>query len=156
VDEFEFRRAHASDVAHVAAHLCAGEQITFRDLYGDADPAERVGDTVRRSVECWAAVLNGEPLALFGVVRMSLLGGDGALWFLATDEAFRHPGALIRGGRKYVSELLTRFDSLGGRVDARHQSTVKWVRLLGFDVRPAEAESGVLFHRFEKKADHVL
>jgi len=152
VGKVAFSAAHEGDVKYVAANLCAGERLTFRDLYGDVDPALRVADTVQRSVECRVAILDGTPLMLFGVVRASLLGGDGLLWFLATEEALKHPGVLVREGRKYVDGLLTRFDSLEGRIDARHTGTVKWVRLLGFDVRSAAIESGVLFHRFEKRA----
>lgn len=154
-DDVHFRALAPGDIDHVAANLCEGEMRTLLDVYGAGVRAkEKVLDAILLSESCLVAARDrGPALAIVGVVPQSQLSGVGCLWMVATEEAFKDTRTLVRAGRRHVQWLLGNYSRLVGRVDARNEGTVKWLRLLGFTVHEPVADGRVDYCHFEKNAD---
>jgi hypothetical protein len=93
---------------------------------------------------------SGEPLALFGVVTVSLLSNKGSPWMLATDGAQLHRRALVRGGRAYAVAMLEQYERLENWVDARNRRAVVWLQRCGYTIHPPVPYGpfGLPFHPF--------
>jgi hypothetical protein len=87
---------------------------------------------------CWIGLdSRGVPCAAFGVARLSLLGGTGVPWLLATDEILTDPGArrLFRSvSRYYVRAMLSRYNRLENYVLARNTVAIRWLKWCGFNM----------------------
>jgi hypothetical protein len=148
------RLLEPGDIAHVAANLRRADQEELDAVFGPlTDPLDAIGRSVMLSSHYWTLAA-AEPLAVFGVAPLSLLGGVGAPWLLGTEKIFTAPSALVREGRRYVQRMLAVYPHLLNYVDARNTRSVRWLARLGFEIQPAKpfGAAGLPFHRFELKA----
>ena len=74
---------------------------------------------------------------LVGVGPLSLLGGEGCPWLLGSDLVARHALAFARRNRAMVASWLRTYPVLRNHVDARNFQAIRWLRWLGFEVKPA-------------------
>ena len=82
--------------------------------------------------ECYSAKVNGKTEAMFGVSSYQQPKGYGVVWYLGSDESFRHPIALVKGGREYSRKWLEKFNILYNVVDARNVRHIAWLKHIGF------------------------
>lgn len=95
-------------------------------------PLKALSDAYVLSELCYSAKVNGKTEAMFGVSSFKQPKGYGAVWYLGSDESFRHPIALVKGGRQYIEEWLKKFKVLYNRVDARNLKHIEWLKCVGF------------------------
>ncbi len=94
---------------------------------------------------------DGRIAAMFGVVRKTLLSRSGCIWLLGSDDIALMPKLFVRHTRLMVETFLTEYDLLENWVDARYEQSVKWLRICGARIDPAEpfGTEQALFHHFE-------
>lgn len=118
-----------------------------------------VGQTLRRSVEAStvliAAEADGELAALFGLVPVNALEGEGAPWMLATSEADRHARAWLREAPQWLRLIGDGWSVLRNHVDARNGASIRWLRRMGFHVGEAApwGWAGLPFRQFEMRME---
>lgn len=102
------------------------------------------------SSHAFAIRAEGEVIGLWGVGPLSLLGGIGCPWMLASDGVTRHAGAFLRGCRASLAFARACYPRLENRVDARNALAIRWLRWMGFHLDPALpfGPLGLPFHRF--------
>jgi len=155
VADVVLRPATASDARTLAVHLrdidiveCAAVGLT---PYG----ALRQG--LEASVHARTAVLDGEPIAMFGIAPLGgLLSTTGAIWLLGTEAMRAQRVALMRLPLGYIDGAFEAgFQHLLNYVHADNVVAVRWLRRLGFTIHPAGpfGVRGEMFHRFEMHAD---
>ena len=116
-------------------------------------------DAIRMGMEAsdtvLTAMVHDRPVAMWGVVKESLIGNVGTPWmvasFLIDDEA----RTFLRHCRGPVMELLSQYDTLENHVDARNVRSIQWLRWLGFTIEEPK-EYGVFklpFHKFWMKRE---
>ena len=117
-------------------------------------PAVVAAANVRRSTRSWAAFIDGDMVALFGVSPVTAVSVVGQPWFFATSAIGRHPTAVLRRCRTFVDQMQEGFDLLRGYVRAGNARGVAWARWLGFDVAPAmrAGPRGVWVHEITRSA----
>lgn len=155
--DLSFRPARPSDAAIIDAGLRAADRAEIEASSGP-DTLSTLRQSIAMSIWALTFCVDARPVAVFGVVPLSLLGGVGAPWLLATDELDQRSGPLTRGVRTYLPPMLADFPHLVNYVDARNTRSVRWLRRLGFTIHPATLRgvAGLPFHRFEMKVDdHV-
>lgn len=108
-------------------------------IYGCSEEELRRGPEIAQrhleaSIEAWAWIDEGKPLAIAGVISRSLLGGVGAVWLLATPEAFVNRRVFWRSSKALVAYLRHQYVRLEGRVDVEHAASMRWLKRLGFHV----------------------
>ena len=119
-------------------------------------PTKALVDAYALSELCYTAKVNGKPEAMFGVSSFRQPDGCGAVWYLGSDESFKHPIALVKGGRKYVEEWLEKFNILYNRVDARNVRHVEWLKCVGFKFTGSVIINGYEFLNFYRSNKCVI
>lgn len=138
------------DAAELFANLRPADLAECR-AYGHADMAANLEDSVRRSVLCWTGRVDGRLAAILGVTPIALLGGVGSPWMLGTPVLEQHWRVLVRVTPEYIDRMLQVFPHLFNFVHAENRTSVRWLRRLGFTVRPVMpyGRLGEPFHPFE-------
>ncbi len=124
------------------------------DAAGMLTPREAVEQSLEMSPETAAILIDGKCAVIFGVGRWSVLGLRGIPWLLTTDEAPKHTHKLIPMSRKFIEDAKEQYVYLENYVDARNIKAIKWMKWLGFTVRPAKTFGpyGLPFHHFYWRA----
>lgn len=93
--------------------------------------------------------VDGRPEAMLGVMPLSLLGGTGVPWMLATDRMYECGRALVGLGPLIVDTMADDFRHLENIVAAENKRAIRFLRWLGFIVAGnAEIHGGVAFVPF--------
>lgn len=109
------------------------------------------------STHAWTVTYDDLPVAMAGVVPISLLGGKGLPWMVATADIEKRPKPFARLSKVYVGEMLRRYSHLLNFVDDRNTLAIRYLKWLGFDMYDP-VPHGVLkmpFRMFEMRAGHV-
>jgi hypothetical protein len=113
-----------------------------------------IADSVAVSSLCWAVDIDDSLCCMFGCAPIGgLLSRSAAPWMLATDVLDKHPLALMKTCRGYLSHMYSTYPHLLNYVDARNVKSVRWLRRIGFTILPAEPHGplGMPFHKFEMR-----
>ncbi len=143
------------DLAHIAANLRTADADELCALHGPSLDTSRVlAQAVAMSEEAYVAcTAYGEPMAVFGVAPVSLLGGQGCPWMLGTDTLDCYGRAVVTLSRAHVARWSQRYQCLFNFVDARNRRSIEWLKRTGFVIgEPAPyGSAGLPFHRFERR-----
>lgn len=81
---------------------------------------------------CWAALLNGVPVAVFGASCLDAEQRMGSIWLLASDGIYASRKDFMSKCRGYLNLMHTRYRTLGNFIDERNKITQRWLERLGF------------------------
>lgn len=151
--EVLIRPTEPGDAARLFANLRPSD-LAECQAYGQADIAAGIEASVRRSVLCWTAMVDGEVAAILGVAPLNILTGMGSPWMLGTPLVDRYQRVLVRKTPEYIARMLKAFPHLVNFVHARNTTSVRWLRRLGFTLHEAAPYGplGEPFHPFELRA----
>lgn len=146
------RLARAEDAPALAAALRAEDHAEFAAL---GDPAELIAGGIKNSAWAYVAEDEGGPVAVWGLSRATLLGGEGHAWCATTDRVALHRRRFAVASRAWVAAMLAECDRLSGWCDARYAVSLRWLRWLGAEIGPpVMTAGGVPFRRFEWRPEH--
>ena len=94
-------------------------------------PEEALLYSIDKSEYSWAALVDGKPVAMFGVGILNVIGGVGAPWLLATDDVERNRKVFVRLSISFRNELLERYPVLRNFVDVRNTASIRWLKWMG-------------------------
>lgn len=151
--ETTIRPARPEDADTLLRGLRQCDRREAEATVGAANVEAAMHASLESSLVAWAAEVDGELAAVFGVAALSVLNGIGVPWMMGTDLLDRMPRAVIENTRAYIPRMLVLFPHLTNFVDARNQRSIRLLRWLGFEIRPAEpfGAQGLPFHRFEMR-----
>lgn len=90
-----------------------------------------------------------EPLAIFGMRALTVLGGSAEVWCFGTKAIQRHRMAFLRSSKAVIREMHRRSPMLTNYVDATDHEALKWLVWLGARTAlPPEVRGGRLFAQF--------
>lgn len=112
-----YPRLRKEDLAEVAA-LCP------------TDPRYMLEKSLSMSDGAWVWMVDGQPGAIWGVQAH----GDEscALWMLGTDEVPKNGRFIARYSKAIIEDLLKVYRRIEILVDARYQTSLRWLQWLGF------------------------
>lgn len=79
----------------------------------------------------WTGMIDGAPVAIFGVVPVTTVGGAAVIWLLGTNAIAHYPRLFARFSRTVVAELLDHYDVLLNIVHADNRVALRWLQWLG-------------------------
>lgn len=148
----QFVKPTPEHIQYIAEHMReVDRQEVFAMRGEDSDLHYVLTNAVKRSSWCACGLADdGTPVSLVGVAPVSLIGGIGAPWMLATDRAHEFRGALIRIGQEYIQAMTAQYPELINYVDARNTASIRWLKRLGFTIHEAApmGQQGLPFHKF--------
>ncbi len=108
---------------------------------------------LRRSSKAWTAVMDGEPVCMFGITLTSAITGSGTVWCLGSKAMDRKDvrREFIRHSPHVLEEVQRRYPgTLFNCVDVRNNAAIRWLRWMGFTIMDpvAAGRHGELFHPF--------
>ncbi len=115
-------------------------------------PLEALVRGIHSSTWCVTVLLDEVPTLMFGVAPVAVLNRIGAPWLLGTDDIHRIRRPFIRECRGYVDRMLETYPTLQNVVDARNKTSIRWLKWLGFQMKPVVEVNGYDFYPFEMRA----
>ncbi len=84
---------------------------------------------------------DGQPVATFGVVPLSLATGSAVVWMLATNAAVGRAREWLTAGRIWVEILRRQYPGMKNRVHRDNRLAIRWLSRIGFEVDPETDDS---------------
>jgi hypothetical protein len=109
--------------------------------------------SVAGSIMAWAWLVDGEPVAIFGVAASPHKAMTGIPWFLAAPEFETQKVYFLRNCGVYIDEMHDYFPILENVVDCRNTTSIQWLAWAGFamcEVYPFYGVQRMPFIRFAK------
>lgn len=103
-------------------------------------PKAALRHSLLTSSEAWTATVGGVPHAMFGLQIASALSGKAHPWMLGSDEIYRHPKAMMRGGRAFLARWSDSTPDMSVLVAVQNVRAIRFLRGCGF----SNAEGGDL------------
>lgn len=139
--------ARATHVGPIASRIRDIDRIECEAMGHSAKQALRQGFML--SDRCWTALVDGRPEAMFGAVTVSAIDRRATVWFLGTDEVYRHGRLLRSWGPSLIHRAVDSRWWAGNLVSSANGKAIRLLRAWGFTVEPEEQMvSGVPFHQF--------
>lgn len=140
--DFKVVDADLEHAVTMAPHIREADLREIRALCGpDADPLQELIRGILQSDVIKAALLDGEPVAIFGVARIDDIAG--AIWMLGTDGLLNMPGIFARRSRKWVNSLQEPYPILTNVVHWKNVVHHRWLWWCGFDFIRVHRDFGI-------------
>jgi hypothetical protein len=123
--------ARTHHLISMAGNLLEEDKRELEDCYG-VNAYFTLGSSFAASKLCWAAVVEGEVIAMFGVVPMGK-AGHGRPWMIGTKYLPKHRFKFGKGCAEVIAEMLDSFPHLENIVDCRNRKALQWLKWLGFE-----------------------
>ena len=100
-----------------------------------------------------AALVDGEPVAVFGIVNANTIENIGAPWLLGTDRLDEITREWLKDAPQWIMLLSDGYSLLRNWVDARNVRSIRWLKHMGFKVKKSEpfGLAGLPFRQFERR-----
>lgn len=106
---------------------------------------------LRGSSLSWTALRDAEPVAMFGVMPLSLMDRRGSPWLLGTDAVSGSKRALLKLAPPLLRAMEGEYPRLENMVAVDNIASISWLRRLGFAFDDEIVYvRGVAFRRFHK------
>ena len=128
-DGIVVRRSQGEDIEYLRDHMRLSDQNEIwasHHLY----PQEALTRGVDDSIFC-CTVLNGNPMAMFGIVPETLLGEKACVWLLASNDLVKIKRRFAKHSRYFVDMMLEYYPYLYNHVDDRNNESIAWLRFCG-------------------------
>lgn len=135
----EIRQATLEDVIALAFRL-RKEDFEEAVLLGGPDVLASLTLSLKASAECYAGLVDGQVVALWGV---SFENHEGFPWLMASDGVEEFPILLTKVGRTITSRWLKRCSILHNWSSINNVVHHNWLKLLGFTLGDVVENFGV-------------
>lgn len=116
------------------------------------EPQEALQLSLQNSTMAFTAFNNGNPLAMFGVAPVTILGDRAIVWLLTTNEVNKCKKTFAKYSRLFRDYFLQHYPILENYVDARYKTSINWLKWCGAEFgHTLMTPSGIPFIHFTIK-----
>ena len=144
------REATEADGLKIAAQLREADRKEMWSAFR-LMPEAGVTKSIRNSERAFVVELEGEAVAVFGVMLISLIGRRGSIWLLGTDKIDRFCITFGRYTKAFVDSFLMEWESLENWVHEENRKSILWLKMAGFDIEEVKP-----FGLDEENFHHVI
>lgn len=107
----------------------------------------------KKAALCWVALVDDVPIICWGVSTTTMLSDYGIPWLLGTDDIEKIGFRVLKHSRKYIKQMLDKFEYLQNWVDVRNTVSINWLKWCKFSFEKAEpfGPDNRMFHKFWMK-----
>lgn len=142
--EYNIREATLEDAYYLSTRLREIDSLEV-SMVGRSNKGALVSG-VKTSDFCRVGTVDGLPVCMYGVRRLSSLSERGIIWMLGTDDLPNHAMKFGRECAIQVKEMISSFDHVENWCHVNNRVTKRWLKWLGFKFDPAE--KGTPLQRF--------
>lgn len=113
-------------------------------------PIEALRWSLEGSLVAHAALIDGEPISMWGCAPTALLGDKAVVWMLGTPKLRQNAKTLLRISRQFIQDMQARYPVLECWVDSRHERAMRWTQWLGFRPVKGFVNRDILIYLAEK------
>lgn len=113
----------------IADNLCAEDRAELVAAGRTETVLEIIQDSVSMSYECYVALWNGEPHAVFGIASIEDAGGP---WLLTTGKVGLWRKEFHRASKQFLRKWSGLHSTLFNFVSEEHPRACRWLLSLGF------------------------
>lgn len=95
------------------------------------EPFEAMREALSASYYARTMFQGFEPLVMYGLAPLTVLGGTARFWIFASAAVDRHPFAFARGCKRYLPELWNHCTLATNFIDLSDTRALKWLHWLG-------------------------
>jgi hypothetical protein len=149
----EFIKAEIDHCAHIAECM---RDCDIEEVWAASHqlPYEALATSLQMSPYAQTAILDGVPCAMYGVAVPDFMSDVGAPWMLATDDLKLWSLWFLKRSVRVIREMLECCPFLMNYVDARNETSILWLKWLGFKLSDSAipwGADGLPFHIFQKQ-----
>lgn len=113
------------------------------------EPFEAMREALSASYFARTLFQGFEPLVMYGLAPLTVLGGTARVWIFASAAIDRHPFAFARASRRWLPELFAHCSLATNFIDLGDKPALKWLDWIGgtFVLLPQQ-RGGRLFAQF--------
>lgn len=144
----EVRFPRPDEVNYVIKHLREADYEEVRASHGPMFMY-----TLRKIAEMpetKVGLVDGTPVALFGLEPGGIIQRGGTPWLVATDKLQENGIAFLKRNKQWVKEMHEKYGVLSNHVYYRNDKSIAWLEWLGFDIQGLRpyGYANLPFHRF--------
>lgn len=116
-------------------------------------PLQSLQSGLRVSDFAVVVMINGDPVAIFGLSKCNPITGSGVPWLLSSESALEHKREFLIQSPKVIKQMLQICPYLFNFVHTDNRTSIRWLRWLGFTIEDPVpfGKKRELFHRFHLK-----
>ncbi|MCP4127106.1 MAG: DUF2833 domain-containing protein [Gammaproteobacteria bacterium] len=143
--EILVRESVRQDAADMAPHLRPEDLAELTASVGpDVTPEEVLTASINYSDDPRTVLVDGEPIAIFGVVDTGEVNPTvGSIWLLGTPVIQEISREFLRQCQKHLDQQGENYEVLTNYVDGRNTVHIRWLQWLGFTIIREEESHGV-------------
>jgi hypothetical protein len=143
-----FEEATARHARLVAQSMRERDVAEVRAGWG-LPPLEAIRTAMGQSYYARTCFYGLEPLAVYGLAALAVLGGTARVWIFATSAVDAHPLAFARASLKALADLHEQASLITNLIDLSDKAACKWLDWLGgtYVLQP-QPRGGRLFGQF--------
>lgn len=152
----EYKKPTQDMIQYVADNMRQQDRDEILASHGYT-PINALNEGVEASDFCTAVYINGELIAILGLVITSMITGHGVPWLLGTDGVVTHSREFLLNSKDVVNELKRKCPNMYNYVHDKNTVSIRWLKWLGFNLEPARpfGVAGEKFIRFTMGNVHV-
>ena len=141
--------AEVSYLLPIAANMRPADRREVWASHRDT-PYEALSRSLGASERAWAAIVDGQPVVVWGVARGGcVFSRKGVPWLLGTVALEKYWLEFLKQSRPWVDLMRDGYDLLENYVHGENHLSIKWLRWCGFQVSREETTiHGETFYRF--------
>lgn len=136
-DRVYIRKSSQKDIDYLKSNLRITDIREILELSG-MTPEYTLQYSFEKSDKCWTLLKGKEPIACFGVARITLLSDIGSVWLLASDKIRKLKIKALRNSKLYVSKIIQDYTRLENCVSVKNKISINWLKWCGFKLKEAE------------------
>lgn len=116
----------------------------------DGDRAYHIKEMAQRSLQAWAIIVDGEPVAALGTITNSVMASEAMVWVVCSERAGR---SFARHTKAALGRLLRRYALVWGWVDLEYPPARRWLEWLGFKPGETLEANGRVYRAYWMRAE---
>lgn len=145
----EYKKVEPWMVQYVADNMRSADRIEVMASHGYT-PIEALQEGVNVSDYCTAIFIDGDLIAILGLVVTSVISGQGVPWLLGTSGVIKHSREFLANSHDVVNSLVRKCPNMMNYVHDKNRVSIRWLKWLGFKMEPPYSfgVAGEKFRRF--------
>lgn len=128
--KYEFRRPEKEDAVYIAEHIKKDNLMEMQALLGGHVLDELLG-SITGSEYSGCCVVDGKPMAIYGITRQRIFDASRTVWLLMACEAEQHKVFVARNTLKGLRAIVRDFGPCCNVCNVENKSIIRWVEWMG-------------------------